>query len=116
MPRKYVIGLVAASAFFAAALVAFRHERPDVRHIAFGDLFLADVRAYRERVLPAALTRRLVVEAGVTLPWRVYAGPQGRVIGIDHFGASGKGPDLFKKFGITAEHVSRAILELVGGS
>ncbi|MGH8315442.1 MAG: transketolase-like TK C-terminal-containing protein, partial [Steroidobacterales bacterium] len=65
---------------------------------------------------PAAITRRLVVEAGVTLPWRVYAGPQGRVIGIDHFGASGKGPDLFKKFGITAEHVSRAILELVGGS
>lgn len=37
---------------FAAAMVAFRHQRPDVRHIAFGDLFLADVRAYRERVLP----------------------------------------------------------------
>jgi uncharacterized protein (TIGR00290 family) len=37
---------------FAAALAAFGHERPDVRHIAFGDLFLADVRAYRERVLP----------------------------------------------------------------
>ena len=37
---------------FAATLAAFRHERPDVRHIAFGDLFLADVRAYRERMLP----------------------------------------------------------------
>jgi uncharacterized protein (TIGR00290 family) len=37
---------------FAAALAAFGHDRPDVRHIAFGDLFLADVRAYRERVLP----------------------------------------------------------------
>jgi uncharacterized protein (TIGR00290 family) len=37
---------------FAAALAAFQHERPDVRHMAFGDLFLADVRAYRERVLP----------------------------------------------------------------
>ncbi|HEX9878775.1 MAG TPA: ATP-binding protein [Candidatus Binatia bacterium] len=36
---------------FAAALAAFRHERPDVRHMAFGDLFLADVRAYRERAL-----------------------------------------------------------------
>jgi uncharacterized protein (TIGR00290 family) len=37
---------------FAAALAAFRRERPAVRHLAFGDLFLADVRAYRERVLP----------------------------------------------------------------
>ena len=37
---------------FAAKLAALRRERPDVRHMAFGDLFLADVRAYRERVLP----------------------------------------------------------------
>ena len=37
---------------FAATLAAVRDERPDVRHMAFGDLFLADVRAYRERVLP----------------------------------------------------------------
>jgi len=41
----------------AAALTAVRHEQPDVRHIAFGDLFLADVRAYRERVfLPLGWT------------------------------------------------------------
>jgi len=38
---------------FAATLAALRKERPDVRHMAFGDLFLADVRAYRERMLPA---------------------------------------------------------------
>jgi uncharacterized protein (TIGR00290 family) len=37
---------------FSATLAAFRKQRSDVRHIAFGDLFLADVRAYRERVLP----------------------------------------------------------------
>ena len=37
---------------FAAALAALRQERPEARHMAFGDLFLADVRAYRERVLP----------------------------------------------------------------
>ena len=70
--------------------------------------------AYRERVLPVSVTRRLVVEAGVTAPWRAYAGAQGAVIGIDSFGASGKGPELYKKFGITAEHVTRGILELVG--
>jgi uncharacterized protein (TIGR00290 family) len=37
---------------FASSLAAFRQERPDVRRIAFGDLFLVDVRAYRERMLP----------------------------------------------------------------
>lgn len=37
---------------FADALATLRHQRPDVQHMAFGDLFLADVRAYRERVLP----------------------------------------------------------------
>ncbi|HZF17280.1 MAG TPA: transketolase [Steroidobacteraceae bacterium] len=76
-------------------------------------VFEAQDAAYRERVLPAGIRRRLVVEAGVTLPWRAYAGPEGRVIGIDHYGASGRGPDLFRKFGITAEHVTREILELV---
>jgi uncharacterized protein (TIGR00290 family) len=36
---------------FASALAALQHQRPDVRHLAFGDLFLTDVRAYRERML-----------------------------------------------------------------
>jgi transketolase len=39
----------------------------------------------------------------------------GRVIGIDHYGASGKAPELFKKFGFTAEHVQQAIDELIAG-
>ena len=69
--------------------------------------------AYREHVLPAAVTRRLVVEAGVTALWRGYAGAHGVVLGIDSFGASGKAPDLYRKFGITAEHVTRGILALV---
>jgi transketolase len=76
-------------------------------------VFEAQDAAYRERVLPLDVPRRLVVEAGVTALWRAYAGPQGAVIGIDTFGASGKAADLFRKFGITAEHVTRGILALV---
>jgi transketolase len=77
-------------------------------------VFEAQDADYRERVLPPGVTRRLVVEAAVTAPWRGYAGAQGKVIGIDSFGASGKGPELYRKFGITAEHVTRGILELLG--
>jgi transketolase len=76
-------------------------------------VFEAQDAAYREQVLPAAVRRRVVVEAGVTGLWRAYAGPEGRVLGIDTFGTSGKGPELFRHFGITAENLTRNILALI---
>ena len=78
-------------------------------------LFDAQDAAYREAVLPAAVTARVAVEAGTTGLWWRYVGSAGRVIGIDHYGASGKGPEVMKKFGFTAEHVQRAINELIEG-
>ena len=69
--------------------------------------FDAQDEAYREAVLPRAVRRRLAVEAGATLSWWRYVGIEGRVIGIDHFGASGKGAEVLAHFGFTAEHVSR---------
>jgi transketolase len=76
------------------------------------ELFDAQEPAWREAVLPAAVTARVTVEAGSTALWWRYAGSGGRVIGVDHFGASGKGPAVFEKFGITAQHVRQAIDEL----
>jgi transketolase len=68
--------------------------------------------AYRETVLPAGLPR-VAVEAGVTDYWRKYVGavdsPHGAVIGIDRFGESAPGPELFKFFGFTAENVAAAV-------
>jgi transketolase len=55
------------------------------------------------------------VEAGTTGLWARYVGRNGQFIGIDHYGASGKGPDLMKKFGFTAEHVLQAILDSLKG-
>ena len=78
-------------------------------------LFDAQDAAYREAVLPAAVTARVAVEAGTTGLWWRYVGSAGRVIGIDHYGASGKGPEVMKKFGFTAEHVQRAINESIEG-
>jgi transketolase len=53
------------------------------------------------------------VEAGATLSWWRYVGSEGRVIGIDHFGASGKGAEVLAHFGFTVEHVSREVDELL---
>ncbi len=97
----------------AASALNSQGRRVRVVSIPSTDVFEAQDAAYRERVLPAAVECRLVVEAGVTALWRSYAGPRGAVIGIDSFGASGKAPDLFKKFGITADHITRGVLALI---
>jgi transketolase len=78
--------------------------------------FDAQDAAYRESVLPAAVRARVAIEAGSTGLWWRYAGNGGRVIGIDHYGASGKAPELYKKFGITAEHVLQEILASIKGT
>ncbi|HUL18128.1 MAG TPA: transketolase [Steroidobacteraceae bacterium] len=69
--------------------------------------------AYRDRVLPPAVTRRLAVEAGATQCWWRYVGTSGRILGIDRFGASGKGADVFTHFGFTADNIAQQIRELL---
>ena len=77
------------------------------------EVFDAQDAAYRDAVLPPAVTKRLAVEAGATQSWWRYVGCEGRVLGIDHFGASGKAADLFKEFGFTADNVARQIETLL---
>jgi transketolase len=69
--------------------------------------------AYRQAVLPRAITRRLAVEAGATQCWWRYVGIGGRVLGIDRFGASGKGAEVLSHFGFTADNVARSVRELL---
>ncbi|MFQ5581869.1 MAG: transketolase [Mariprofundaceae bacterium] len=68
--------------------------------------------AYRESVLPASVTARVAVEAGVTGFWGKYVGLKGKVIGIDTFGESAPADLLFKEFGITTKAVVAAVKEV----
>jgi transketolase len=68
--------------------------------------------AYRDSVLTPGLPR-VAVEAGVTDFWRKYVGLQGAVVGLDRFGESAPASDLFKHFGITAEHVEQAVRSVI---
>jgi len=70
--------------------------------------FEAQDAAYRESVLPAAVSARVAVEAGVTPAWYRYVGTAGAVVGIDRFGASAPAGELFEHFGFTAEKVAAA--------
>lgn len=60
---------------------------------------------YRESVLPQSVTARVVIEAGVSSGWWRYAGPQGRIIGLDRFGESAPAEELFEHFGFSADNV-----------
>ncbi|MFB6609156.1 transketolase [Agromyces sp. NPDC056379] len=66
---------------------------------------------YREQVLPAGVTARVSVEAGLALSWHRYLGSRGRSVSIEHFGASADYKTLFREFGITAEAVVAAAKE-----
>ncbi|MET1017499.1 MAG: transketolase [Leifsonia flava] len=66
---------------------------------------------YRESVLPASVTARVSVEAGISMSWDKYVGDRGRSISIEHFGASADWKTLFREFGITAEAVVAAAKE-----
>ncbi len=77
-------------------------------------LFAEQESSYRQQVLPAGVRKRVTVEAGATLGWERFAGEEGIIIGIDHFGASAPAEEVMKHFGFTAERVTAAALRLLG--
>jgi transketolase len=73
------------------------------------NIFDAQDAAYRESVLPAAVTKRVAVEAGVTDGWWKYVGTNGKIVGLDRFGESAPAGLLFKEFGFTVENVVKNV-------
>ena len=79
-------------------------------------LFLRQDAAYRESVLPGKLQARVAVEAGGSIYWHAFVGTVGKIIGIDHFGASAPANILFEQFGFTVENVCQAVRDSVSAS
>ncbi|MFF2193459.1 transketolase [Streptomyces sp. NPDC058157] len=63
---------------------------------------------YKDGVLPPSVKARVAVEAGIGLTWHRYVGDAGRIVSLEHFGASADGAVLFREFGLTAEAVTAA--------
>jgi transketolase len=93
----------------AAERLAEKGKRVRVVSMPSTDVFDAQDEAYRDSVLPKDLTARVAVEAGVTGYWWKYVGCNGKVVGIDRFGESAPGGELFEEFGFTAENVAGAV-------
>ncbi len=77
------------------------------------DFFETQDQAYRDEVLPPAVTKRIAIEAGTTTGWYRYVGLEGAVIGMDRFGESGPANELFEFFGFTVEHVVKQAQDLL---
>ncbi|MFC5076488.1 transketolase [Vibrio thalassae] len=77
------------------------------------DVFDAQDAAYREAVLPASVTKRIAVEAGIADYWYKYVGFGGKIIGMTTFGESAPADELFKMFGFTTENVVNTAKELL---
>ena len=77
------------------------------------ELFEAQDATYKESVLPAAVTKRVSIEAGITLGWHKFVGLNGTAIGVDHFGESAPFEILYDKYGLTAANVAAQAQKLL---
>jgi transketolase len=78
------------------------------------ELFEDQPAEYREQVLPASVTARVAVEAGIRMGWDRYIGASGAFVGMSHFGASAPEKVIYEKMGITKDRVVAEAKRVVG--
>jgi transketolase len=109
-------GSEVALAVESANALAQKGRRVRVVSMPSTSVFDSQDAAYREQVLPRAVTRRVAVEAAATETWWRYVGSAGAVVGMHGFGASGVAKDLFKHFGFTVENVVQTVERVLENS
>ena len=110
-PQVIVIATGSEVGIAAEAVRALAAKGSRLRLVSMPSLntFERQDAAYKQSVLPREVTRRVAVEAGVREPWWRYVGPDGQIVGIDHYGESAPAKELFKHYGFTVENVVKAI-------
>ncbi|GAA0341957.1 transketolase [Bowmanella denitrificans] len=98
----------------AAAQLSEQGHKVRVVSLPSTSVFERQDAAYKEAVLPAAVTRRVAVEAAHVDYWYKYVGLNGKVVGMSSFGESAPGGALLKYFGFTTENVVATALSLLG--
>ncbi len=73
------------------------------------EVFEQQTDEYKNSLIPSRGAMKISMEAGITMGWEKYIGPNGLSIGINHFGASAPGKDLAQEFGFTADQVEKKI-------
>ena len=112
-PDVILIGTGSEVSLCVAAYEQLRFEGVKARVVSMPswELFEHQDQAYRDRVLPPAVTARVAVEQASTFGWAHYVGTAGRVIGMTTFGASAPLKELQKEFGFTKERIVEAAMQ-----
>jgi len=115
-PDVILLGTGSELSLCVAAQEKLAAENVRARVVSFPcfALFEEQDAAYKESVLPAAVTARVSVEMASTFGWDRYVGPNGATVGMHTFGASAPLKDLLKKFGFTVENVVAAAKQTLG--
>lgn len=115
-PDIILIGTGSEVKLCVEAAAALRGEGTKVRVVSMPswELFDAQDKAYRESVLPKAVTKRLAVEAAASFGWCKYVGSDGDTVSVDTFGVSAPGGTIMEKFGFTTENVLSRAKALLG--
>lgn len=77
------------------------------------DVFLAQDAAYRNEVLPETVSAKVAIEAAASAYWAQFVGPQGKIIGLDRFGASAPAKDVYRDCNLTVENILAATKEVI---
>ncbi|TAM11751.1 MAG: transketolase [Nevskiaceae bacterium] len=114
-PRAILIATGSEVGLCVEAATALGANGTPVRVVSMPcvEIFRAQDAAWREQVLPKAVTARLAVEAGVGVGWREFVGCDGDVLSIERFGESAPGPQVMALFGYTSEEVERRVHALL---
>lgn len=109
-PQVILIGTGSEVQLAVGAREALQAEGIPTRVVSMPSVewFEEQDQAYKDSVLPPAVKARVAVEAGIGLTWHRYVGDAGRIVSLEHFGASADGALLFREFGLTAEAVTAA--------
>lgn len=115
LPEIILIGTGSELCLCERSASVLRKEGRRVRVVSLVCWRLFDRQAlkYKEQVLPPSVLKRVSIEAGSPIGWREYVGPEGVILGVEDFGASGAYLDTFKKFGFTEENITRMAKRLL---
>jgi len=114
-PDLIMISTGSEVALAADSAAVLRDSGVNVRVVSMPcvELFDQQPADYRESVLPAAVSARMAIEAGVTEGWWRFVGTAGRVVGMDTFGQSAPAEKLFEHYGFSVDNVVSVARELL---
>ncbi|MFK0235167.1 transketolase [Streptomyces vinaceus] len=117
-PQVVLIGTGSEVQLAVAAREALQAEGIPARVVSMPSVewFEEQDQAYKDSVLPPSVRARVAVEAGIGLTWHRYVGDAGRIVSLEHFGASADAKVLFREFGFTPEAVTAAAKDSIAAA